>query len=469
MPEFVRRSTLGVSAERLFDWHASPGAFERLVPPFENLRVIARQGSIHDGDRTTLEMRMGPLPIRWVAEHQGYEEGHQFTDVQVKGPFARWSHTHSMEAIDEGHAVLEDRVLYRLPVRGIGDRLAGGAIRARLERTFAWRHARTSLDLSRHALYSGPPLRVAITGASGLVGKALKAFLESGGHRVDCLVRKRPPAGSTDIYWDPSRLDGEVDRQALEGVDVVVHLAGENVAGGRWTPARKAAILDSRRIGTRVLTEAIAKLERKPKVLISASAVGYYGDGGEQVFDERQRVAGRTFLAEVCQAWELASEPAKRAGVRTVNLRFGVVLAAQGGALAKMLPAFKLGGGGPLGSGRQWLSWIGLDDTIGAIWHAINHPELEGPVNAVAPQPVIQSEFASALGAVLHRPAFFPLPQFAVHMALGEMGQGVLLDGQRVVPTRLQETGFHFATPWLDMALRWELGEVPPALLPPVL
>lgn len=466
MPELVRRSLMPVSAERLFAWHASPGAFERLIPPFESVKVLEKHGTIHDGDRLTMQMQVGPLPVRWVAEHQNYEEGRAFTDVQVSGPFARWRHTHLMEPVDEGHSVLDDHLRYRVPGRWLGEAAAGWSIHGRLERTFAFRHARTALDLRRHQATPGR-LRVAITGASGLLGGALADFLTSGGHEVIRLVRHRPEPGSPDAYWDPSRLDGEVERDKLEGLDAVVHLAGAGIADQRWSPARKAEILDSRRVGTRVLSEALTRLARPPRVLVSASAVGYYGDGADHIFDEHHRVAGKGFLAEVCQAWELASEPAKKAGIRVVNLRLGVVLSPKSGALAKMLPAFQAGAGGPIGSGRQWLSWIGLDDALGTVLHLINDAEISGPVNAVAPQPVTQAEFAHTLGRVLHRPSFMPLPSAAVIALFGEMGQAALLEGQRVVPAVLQERKFAFATPWLEEALRWELGEVPAALVPP--
>jgi uncharacterized protein (TIGR01777 family) len=457
MPEFKRRGIIDVSAERLFAWHEAPGALERLLPPGERVRVVERQGGIREGDRTTLELKLGPLPLRWVAEHRNYEAGREFTDVQIQGPFDYWAHTHRIESLGPDRALLEDDVRYRLPGRGLGNVFAP-AIQARLERMFAWRHARTALDLRR---LGGAPMKIAMSGASGLLGSALTAFLKTGGHEVVPLTRKRDGSG---IFWDPSRLDGEVDRASLEGFDAVIHLAGENIGAGRWTAARKAAIIDSRRVGTRVLSEALTRLASPPKALLAASAVGYYGDGMDQVFDEETRVAGRTYLAEVVQAWELATSPARQAGLRVVNMRFGVVLSPAHGALAQMLPAFRAGVGGPIGSGQQWLSWVGLDDAVGAVMHLLNHPEVSGPVNVTAPQPAQQAEFARTLGQVLGRPAFMPLPAAAVTAIFGEMGHELLLNGQRVVPSVLQASGFQFATPWLEEALRWELGEVPDSL-----
>lgn len=459
MPEFLARSLMPVPAADLYAWHAHPGAFERLVPPFQRVRVLQRHGTIDEGDRTLLQLRLGPLPLRWLAEHRNHEPGHGFTDVQVKGPFAHWAHTHTFEPLGED-AILQDLVRYRLPGRGLGNRLAAPLVDRMLARTFAWRHARTRLDLLRHA--GKPCLRVAISGSTGLIGSALAAFLTAGGHEVIPLVRSRDLPG---VFWDPSRLDGEVDRDGLEGLDAVIHLAGENIGAGKWTAARKQRILDSRRVGTRVLAEALTRLARPPKVFISASAIGYYGDGGDTVFDEETRTAGRGFLSEVAQAWELASQPAQRAGLRVVNPRLGVVLAAHDGALAKMLPAFKLGLGGPMGSGRQWLSWIGLDDAVGALYHLIGS-SLSGPVNLVAPQAVPQADFARALGHALGRPAFLPAHATAVSAIFGEMGHELLLEGQRVVPSALQADGFQFATPFLADALAWELGQVPRDLVP---
>ncbi|MDP2307275.1 MAG: TIGR01777 family oxidoreductase [Pseudomonadota bacterium] len=299
-------------------------------------------------------------------------------------------------------------------------------------------------------------LRVAVTGASGLIGTQLCAFLTTGGHRVDRLVRR--DAGPGEIQWDPARRT--LDARALEGVDVVVHLAGENVAGGRWTAARKSEVMKSRVDGTHTIASAVAQLDQKP-LLISASAVGYYGHTGDVVVDEASP-NGTGFLAEVCKAWESAADPARAAGVRVVHPRIGVVLSGKGGALAQMKTPFLFGAGGPIGDGRQGFPWIAMDDTIGALHHLmgarIDGAGIEGPVNLVAPGATRQGEFAKALGHVLGRPSFMPLPGFAVRTIFGEMGQGILLDGQRVEPKRLLASGYTFARPELEAALRFELG-----------
>jgi hypothetical protein len=265
----------------------------------------------------------------------------------------------------------------------------------------------------------------------------------------------RRGAGPGEIAWDPAA--GTLNVASLEGLDGVVHLAGENISASRWTPEVKSRIRASRVEGTRLLCEGLAKLKRPPQVLVSASAIGWYGDAGDAALDETG-AAGRGFLPEVCAAWENATEPARAAGIRVVNLRIGIVLAAKGGALARMLTPFKLGMGGPVGSGRQVMSWIALDDLLGIIEAALWDSRFSGPVNATAPHPVTQAQFARTLGSVLGRPAVAPLPGAVVRLAFGEMGQALLLEGARVLPRRLLDAGFPFQTPGLEGALRSELG-----------
>jgi len=298
---------------------------------------------------------------------------------------------------------------------------------------------------------SAPRLRIVVTGATGLVGGALVPALRAAGHRVDRVSRRPPPPGTTDIQWDPAR--GRLDRRAIEGADAVVHLAGESIAAGRWTAAVKERIRRSRVDGTRLLAETLGRLARRPRVLIAASAVGYYGDRGEEPLTEDSR-PGTGFLSEVCRAWEAAADPARAAGIRVVHLRLGVVLAGQGGALPRMLLPFRLGAGGVVGSGRQYWSWIELADLVRVVDLALAVESLAGPVNAVAPAPVTNREFTRTLGRVLGRPTLLPLPALAVRLLFGEMGQALLLDSARVLPRRLERAGFRFRHPDLDGALR---------------
>jgi uncharacterized protein (TIGR01777 family) len=299
---------------------------------------------------------------------------------------------------------------------------------------------------------------IAISGASGFIGSALSGLLKKGGTRVRPLTRPGKQ-GLDGIAWDPEQ--GTLDAKALEGVDAIVHLAGDNVAEGRWTAAKKARIRDSRVRGTELIARAIAGLTLKPRVFLSSSAVGYYGDRGDEELDESS-TAGSDFLAEVCAAWEQAAAPARAAGVRVLHPRFGIVLAPEGGALKKMMLPFKLGAGGRLGDGKQYMSWIALSDALRALVYALDHGELRGPVNITAPEPVTNQTFTKALGAALHRPTIMPLPGPLARLALGEMADVALLGGARVLPRALLAGGFQFEhpelAPYLTRVLRQANG-----------
>lgn len=451
---FTRRSHLAASAEEVFRWHARPGALERLTPPWAPVELVERSGGIEAGARVVLRLPVGPISVRWVAEHTDCVEGRMFRDVQVEGPFARWEHTHRFEPDGDGASILEDRIDYALPLGGLGRLAGGGVVSSMLERMFAYRHRVTAGDIATHSRYAGrAALHFLLSGAGGLVGGALVPFLTTGGHRVTPLTRRARGSGPG---WDPE--SGRVDLANTAPLDAVVHLAGENIAGARWTDAVKQRIFASRARGTRVLCEALARLERKPRVLVCASAIGIYGDRGDAILDENA-APGEGFLADVCRAWEEATEPASAAGIRVVHLRLGIVLTAAGGALVKMLPPFRLGLGGRLGAGSQWMSWISLDDVLGAILHASMDDRLEGAVNAVSPAPATNADFTADLAGVLGRPAFLPLPAFAARAALGEMADALLLASTRVEPSRLTASGFLFRQPTLEAALRHTLGK----------
>jgi len=295
---------------------------------------------------------------------------------------------------------------------------------------------------------------VVVTGSTGLIGRALGGALERAGHRMVPMVRSE--SGGEAIRWDPDR--GVIDSEGLEGVGAVVHLAGEGIGTKRWNDEQKARIRDSRVRGTTLLAETLAKLGKPPKVLLSGSAVGIYGDRGDEVLTETSR-AGGGFLAELCVAWEAAAAPAREAGIRVSHLRTGIVLSGGGGALPKMLTPFKLGLGGRLGSGRQWMSWISIDDEVGAIVHLLGEEAPAGPVNLTAPNPVANADFTRALGQTLGRPTVLPVPKIGLKLLLGgEMAQDLLLGGQRVLPTRLLDSGFTFAHPELADALEAALA-----------
>lgn len=299
-------------------------------------------------------------------------------------------------------------------------------------------------------------MKILVSGASGLVGKAVVDRLSSRGAYVLQLVRTPPRDEAREVLWNPEK--GIEDARRLEGLDAVIHLAGEPIAEGRWTEDKKRRIRESRARGTLVLAEALAGLERKPAALLSASAIGYYGSRGSELLTEDSR-PGDDFLAKVCREWEEATAPAARAGIRVAEMRVGVILSSRGGALPKMLTPFKLGLGGRLGSGEQYMSWIAIDDVVGVVEHLLDAASLSGPVNTVAPSPVTNREFTKALGDVLSRPTLFPVPKFALRLAFGEMADTALLSSQRVEPARLKASGYVFKYPELKEALRHVLKE----------
>ena len=298
-------------------------------------------------------------------------------------------------------------------------------------------------------------MRVAITGAGGFVGSKLTSLLMSGGNTVIRLTRKTV-AGEGEARWSTS--EGLLDPQRIEGIDAVVHLAGENIAAGRWTKARKRLIRDSRVDGTRQLATSLARLDSPPSTLLCASAIGFYGHREEELLSEKSG-AGSGFLADVCQEWEKAARPAADSGIRVANVRFGVILSPRGGALAKMLPPFRLGAGGLLGSGRQYMSWVSLDDAVRALLHILRTDDLRGPINVTAPSPATNREFTKTLGRVLRRPTIAPMPAFAARLLFGEMADEMLLASTRVQPVALVASGFEFRHRELEEALRDLLGK----------
>jgi len=450
MPVFEARTEIGAVAAEAFRWHARPGAFTRLSPPWDRVEVTSERGGIENGGR--LEMRWGtpPFALPWVAVHEGYEEGRRFVDVQESGPFSHWVHEHRFEDAGKGRSLLVDRIDYALPLGKAGDFVLGAYTHRKLLRLFRYRGAITAGDLGRHAPFAAsPPLRIAISGASGMIGRQLAAFFTAGGHEVLRFARARK-ARAQEVGWNPEI--GRIDHEALEGLDAVVHLAGASIASARWTGERKSEILASRVSGTKLLAEALAVLRQPPRVFLSASGIGFYGDRGPQRVDESAG-PGNGFLADVCRKWEAATEPASAAGIRTVLMRFGVIVSSRGGALEKMLLPFKLGLGGPIGHGRQVMSWIALDDVLYAIHHLIRNDAVAGPVNVVAPGALPQREFARELGRALHRPAVVPLPEFAVRKLFGQLGEEALLAGAFVEPAALRRAGFTWSVARLDEAL----------------
>lgn len=452
---FIRKTDIEAPARQLFNWHERPGAFNRLTPPWEAVEVNSHVGGIQDGARVDLRVSIGPFKQHWLLIHEDYEYGKQFKDVLVKGPFATYEHTHLIHDNGDSTSQLEDRIEYTLPLGALGVLLGGWFVHAKFKRVFRYRHAVTRNDLKLHRQYHGKPrLNVAITGSHDMVGSALRHFLTTGGHEVTPIVRHHS-GDENAVLWQP--LAGEIDAAGLASVNAVVHLAGEKIGDGRWTAARKKRILESQVKGTRLLAEMLANMANPPEVLVSASAIGYYGSRPDNLLDENGE-PGDDFLAEVVQEWEAALQPAIDAGIRVVILRFGVILTLAGGMLARLQLPFQLGAGGVIGSGKQYLSWMTLDDVLGVINHALLNDDLRGVYNAVSPNPVTNKTFTRTMGKVMRRPAIAPLPAFAIKLIFGERGVSLLLADRNVSSRKLQDTGYQFLYPDLDGALRHVLG-----------
>jgi len=465
----IYSSVVDAPISEVFEWHARPGAIYRLMPPWQPVRVGQEAGSLRDG-RAVLLM---PGGVRWVAAHQpdGYNPPHQFVDQLVSAGLSSvlsWRHTHMFSAEGEAEAENETRVT---------DEVQTPVPAAALKQMFAYRHRQLAADLAAHhwaRLHRSEPLTVAVTGASGLVGTALTALLGTGGHRVIKLVR-HPAQSADERQWQPDQPAPDL----LAGVDAVVHLAGASIAG-RFTPAHKRAVRDTRVGPTRRLAELAAatsgatssdtpsdtpgRTTAGPQVFISASAVGYYGaDRGDEILGEGS-APGDDFLAGVVTEWEAATAPAAEAGLRVVQVRTGIVQSPKGGTLRLLYPLFEAGLGGRLGSGRQWQSWIGIDDLADVYLRALVDPALSGPVNAVAPDPVRNTDYTRLLGQVLRRPTVIPVPGFGPRLLLGAEGARELAEAsQRVHPDALLAAGHSFRHPQLEPALRHLLGRVPDA------
>jgi uncharacterized protein len=457
MPVFEKTTSLPMPAKEVYKWHISKGAFRRLVPPWDNIEVVyGGEDGISEGEEVLFKIIMPFINQGWKALHHSFKDGEEFTDEQLSGPFSKWVHRHRFLPDGDDDCILKDQINYKLYLNAISEPLMGWYFHKYLERMFHFRTRQLEKDFARHSTVKDKKrVKAAITGASGVIGSALGLFLQTGGHDVFKMVRREPGSKQNEIKWDPAK--GVIDREALSGMDAVVHLAGENLAGGKWTPQKKEAILKSRMEGTRLLCETLANLDDPPKVLIAASAIGYYGDCEEGVTCSEDHEEGEGFLSEVCGAWEGATQPAKDAGIRVVNMRIGVVLSLRGGALKQMILPFKMGLGGRVGSGKQVLSWVALDDVIGAIHHMIYNEDIAGPVNVVSPTPVSNNEFTKTLARVLKRPAIMPLPESLIRLIYGEMGDMVLM-GSRVEPGVLKDNGFEFFYNDLENCLRDELG-----------
>ena len=441
---FTYSSVVDADLSEVFAWHGRRGAITRLMPPWQPVKVLREAASLRDG---TAVLGL-PGGLRWVAAHQPdrYDPPHVFVDELENAPLATvlsWRHTHQFAAPAEHATLVTDVVDTSLPAR-------------LLRPMFVYRHRQLADDLAAHARARSvcpEPLTIAVTGSSGLIGTALTALLSTGGHHVIRLVR-RLPRNPRERYWEPEGPGPEL----LSGVDAVIHLAGASI-GGRFTPDRKRAIRDSRLTPTRRLAELAAATAPDLRAFVTASAIGIYGaDRGDEVLTEKS-ARGEGFLADVVAGWEDAAAPAAAAGIRTVQVRTGVVQTPRGGMLRLMTPLFEAGLGGRLGTGRQWLAWIGIDDLLDVYLRAVTDPALSGAVNAVAPEPVRNADYTRTLASVLRRPALIPVPSFGPRLLLGAEGAKEIAEAsQDVRPEKLIEAGHQFRQPGLDQALRHVFG-----------
>lgn len=444
--QFTFQSELPVPVEEAFAWHLRKGAIERLLPPWLNVSFpVPPARPDEEGGRVEIKIKRGLFRIQWILEHQNFIPNQEFSDVQIRGPFRRYRHRHHFLSIDPITAKLSDEIAFTLPLAFLNSK-----VEKELARYFTWRQTILRDDLKTMDRYSREPKRILLSGASGFIGSQLRVFLQLCGHEVLRLVRRKGDIAEDTVHWDPAH--GDFQKEHFEGFDAVIHLAGAGIAQGRWSKYKKEQFFLSRCRDTWLLSQVLCRLYRPPKTVISASAIGFYGNRGEEELSE-QSAQGHGFLADLCGKWEQATESIENRGTRVVHARFGVVLGAKGGVLKRMLPAFRLGLGGKMGSGDQMISWIGIDDLLGGIYHALMNEGLNGPVNLVAPQPVPQAEFAGILAKKLRRPAFCHLPAWVLKMALGEMAEEMILSGQKVKPEKLLQTGYEFRYPDLQKAL----------------
>lgn len=444
------KTTMPVPAQALYGWHMRSGAFQRLTPPWEPARLAAYPDKLADGATATIAISPVPgLTINWQAYHTGFIEAQQFMDVQEKGPFAYWQHTHRFEEAGDARSTLTDAIEYKLPLGKLGQFGGGELVRLKLDRMFRYRHQLTRLDLQRHQAAGLAPQTILVTGSSGLIGEAVCAFLRTGGHRVIQLLRPESPkpvgiAERDLLYWNPRT--GELpEASSCPPLDAVLHLAGANVATQRWTKPRKQALWTSRVESTELLVSWLRQLPQPPKTFLCASGISIY--------EEKS-----SYLSELAQAWEAAAREAEALGCRVVPLRIGLVLSAKAGFLAKLWRSAQLGVVPKWYAEDDQVNWIHLEDVLGAILHTLANTSVHGPVNLVSPSPCDYDTFWQTLASALHSPSIKVPSRLLLTTLLGELAEEAFKAYPALYPTELLASGYHFSFKQLDSAVKQSLG-----------
>lgn len=454
--QFEKISRIEAPLEKVFQWHERPGAIERYSPPWDPISVIRKTGGIEAGAEVVLLMHAGPVPYRWHARHTDFIPDQLFRDEMVKGPFKSWVHTHEFEAVDQNSCQIRDHIEFQLPFHPLRKQLSSKWVQQSLERIFYYRHEVLKQDLSLQLPFSTQkPLKILVSGSSGLIGSALIPLLTTAGHEVLRLVRRKP-VSQGEVFWDP--IKGELDPSELIGVDVVINLAGEKIGDARWTPAKKREIIDSRILGTRLLVTKMTQMDQPPQTFLNASAIGYYGDRGDEQLTEGSS-AGEDFISIVCRQWEQESLIAQEKGIRTANLRIGIVLDPRGGALNELLPMYRLKMGTMPALGDQFVSWLGLNDVADMVFHIMHRSDISGAVNLVAPTAVRNQELSQLLAELHSSFGVIKVPASLLKLRFGEMAEELVLSSTRVKPEILTKTGFNFRYPELNGLLKHILGK----------
>ena len=435
LKHFCHESVLPFSREDVFSYHMAPKAIDRMTPPFMKVDIVERGSPMDVGSLARLRVYLGPFYRNWVAKHTFFCQDTEFCDEQIEGPMPVFEHQHIF--LDEGiGCLLKDVVLYKPPFY-IRDKF----VKSQLLRMFTYRHQRLQNDLKVIENYPIDSLKILVSGSSGFVGSELCSFLEVAGHRVFYLKRGKSDLPSNIIGWSPS--DDNCNVNDFEGFDAVIHLSGENIAKKSWSDEQKDKIFKSRSRDTWHLSQILAKTKNPPKVFISASAVGIYGDRGAEPLSE-ESLKGDDFLSEVCIHWERASEVLDGIGVRRCQARFGYIFSPKGGMLEKILLPFRLGLGGNFGDGSQYMPWVSLDDIVYSLYHLLMRKDLHGPFNICAPKAVQQKDFTKILANVLCRPSFCHVPRWVIRLILKERADALLLRSANTVPKKLLESGYTF-------------------------